>query len=103
MLTGMIETKVPESATHVSFVFVDFPSTVTLMSVEALFFLSLMEILTPLILSFNRLYASGTSVGLSFGGFFLLRCWRYCSLHPPMRGDQLVAHVAPALSGGEPV
>ena len=41
----MIETDVPESATQVSYVFVDLPSTLPLMLGDALFLFSL-EILT---------------------------------------------------------
>ena len=49
-LTSIMETGVPESATHVSFFFVDLPNTLPLISSDALFFFSL-EILTLLILS----------------------------------------------------
>ena len=45
----MMETEVPESAIHVSFLFIDFPDTLLLMSGNALFFFSF-EILFLLIL-----------------------------------------------------
>lgn len=62
MLMGMIETKVPESATQVSYVLVDLSSTLPLMSGDALFLCSL-EILIFFILSI-----SGLVGGFRFGG-----------------------------------
>ena len=65
MLTGIIETEVPEYATHVSYLFVDFPNTLPFMSGDALFSLSL-EILTLLNLSTNGFVTSSVG-GLEFG------------------------------------
>ena len=61
MLIGMMETEVPESATHVSFVFVDFPYSLPFMFCIALFFFSLD------ILSFSGLFVSGSNVGFVSG------------------------------------
>ena len=52
--------------THVSFVFVDLPNTLPLIFGDALFFFSL-EICTLLILSFNGLLVSGSTVGFVSG------------------------------------
>ena len=70
MLTGIIETEVPESATHISYLFVDLPSTLFFISGDTLFFLSL-EILALLMLSTSGLVGVG-KLGLGdvvTGGF----------------------------------
>ena len=54
ILTGIIETDIPESVTQTSYVLVDLPSTLTLISSDALSFFNL-EILTLFIISMSGL------------------------------------------------
>ena len=54
MLMGIIETDVPESTTQTSYVLVDLPTTLPLISGDAFFFFNL-EILTLFIISMSGL------------------------------------------------